>query len=98
MKRGALLLGTSACSPVVCVTVIGGHTRMPRGSPFVRKGPIRVVFSKPVRIAGNDDVASAELAARTVHEFQSTKRHLALPPSPAPAGTRRRASARTAPR
>ncbi|MBI2388104.1 MAG: 1-acyl-sn-glycerol-3-phosphate acyltransferase [Deltaproteobacteria bacterium] len=66
MKRGALMLAIEAASPVVCVTVVGGHARLPRGSAAVRPGPIRVVFSDPLE-------ADDELAARLVETFEQTK-------------------------
>lgn len=70
MKRGALLLATAAAKPLVCVTVIGGHERMPRGSPFVRRGPLRVVFSEPIATAGE---TAARLQEIVVETFRSTK-------------------------
>lgn len=70
MKRGALLLATTAATPLVCVTVIGGHERMPRGSPFVRRGPLRVVFSEPIATTGE---TAARLQDIVVETFQSTK-------------------------
>lgn len=70
MKRGAFLLATSAEVPIVCVTVIGGHERMPRGSPFVRSGALRVVFSEAIATAGESD---ARLQAAVVETFERTK-------------------------
>mgnify|MGYP001317640624 CR=1 FL=1 len=32
MKRGVFMLARKALRPIVCVTVIGGHERMPRGA------------------------------------------------------------------
>lgn len=70
MKRGALLLATTAAVPLVCVTVIGGHERMPRGSPFVRHGPIRVVFSEPIVTARESTARLQDIVTET---FRSTK-------------------------
>ena len=53
MKRGAFILAVTSQRPIVCATVVGGHDRMPRGSPIVRAGPLRVVFSAPIPTAGH---------------------------------------------
>lgn len=82
MKRGALLLAVVARAPVVCVTVIGGHARMPRGSPIVRAGKLRVVFAEPIPASAADGDASTEvLRARLIEVFEGTKRAYALEPS-----------------
>ena len=73
-KRGALLLATSSERPVVCVTVIGGHACLPRGSLIVRRGPVRVVFSEPIPPLHDDEV----LRARLVATFEQTKVEHAL--------------------
>lgn len=70
MKRGALMLALEAGVPVVCVTVIGGHRCMPRGSPWVRAGRIRVVFSEPIEVAG---LTHEELAERLLATFVACK-------------------------
>lgn len=62
MKRGAFILAESAARPVVCVTVIGGHERMPRGSPFVRSGPVRVAFSEPIAAASAEQMQESVVA------------------------------------
>lgn len=48
MKRGAFLLAEAADRPIVLVTLIGGHQRLPRGAAVVRPGGMRVVFSDPI--------------------------------------------------
>jgi 1-acyl-sn-glycerol-3-phosphate acyltransferase len=48
MKRGAFLLAEAAERPIVLVTLIGGHARLPRGAVVVRRGPLRAVFSDPI--------------------------------------------------
>jgi 1-acyl-sn-glycerol-3-phosphate acyltransferase len=70
MKRGAFLLAEQALRPIVCVTVIGGHQRMPRGTAVVRPGPMRVVFSSPLDIQSD----SEQNKQAVVHEFETTKR------------------------
>lgn len=48
MKRGAFILAEAAERPIVCMTVIGAHERMPRGQPYATPGTIRIVFSDPI--------------------------------------------------
>ena len=74
MKRGAFILAAASGRPIVCVTVIGGHARLPRGSAVVRAGAMRVVFSEP--IAG--DAAEGVLAERVADTFERLKKEHAL--------------------
>ena len=70
MKRGAMLLAVESERPTICVTVIGGHARLPRGSAIVRGGPLRVVFSDPIGPERDPDVL-ASVVSRT---FETLKR------------------------
>ncbi|MDP2341544.1 MAG: lysophospholipid acyltransferase family protein [Deltaproteobacteria bacterium] len=73
MKRGAFLLAVGSGRPIVCATVVGGHERMPRGSPFVRAGRQRVVFSSPLALSTDVDALQAavvETFERTLVEFR----------------------------
>lgn len=70
MKRGAMQLAVEARRPTVCVTVIGGHARLPRGSPIVRAGALRIVFSDP--LPATDD--PERLSARVEETFTALKR------------------------
>jgi 1-acyl-sn-glycerol-3-phosphate acyltransferase len=75
MKRGAFLLAEQSQRPIVLVTVIGGHRLMPRGSPIVRAGRMRVVFSEPIPMPP----AGVEAWKQAVIEgFESTKARYAL--------------------
>lgn len=74
MKRGAFLLAEAAAVPIVCVTVIGGNERLPRGSPFVRRGPVRVVFSEPIPTAGEAPARLQEIVAATFRETKARHR------------------------
>lgn len=76
MKRGAFLLAAAAAQPLICVTVIGGHDRMPRGSVVVRRGLIRVVFSEPIPTAGE---LADRLAPRVAETFRTSKAQYRLP-------------------
>jgi 1-acyl-sn-glycerol-3-phosphate acyltransferase len=76
MKRGAFLLATTSRRPIVCCTVVGGHARMPRGSPFVRAGKLRVVFSEPLENDGDPK----NLADSVAHTFDRLRIEHALNP------------------
>jgi 1-acyl-sn-glycerol-3-phosphate acyltransferase len=79
MKRGALMLAAAARRPVVCVTVVGGHARLPRGSAFVRAGPVRVVFAEPIaNERGEGEDAERWLGEEVARTFERTKREHAL--------------------
>jgi 1-acyl-sn-glycerol-3-phosphate acyltransferase len=73
MKRGAFLLAEAAAQPVTCVTVLGGHERMPRGSAFVRAGPMRVVFSDPL-LPGEPGQRLEDAVAATFRETKARYR------------------------
>jgi 1-acyl-sn-glycerol-3-phosphate acyltransferase len=66
MKRGAFALAREARCPIVCVTVIGGHDRLPRGFMAVRRGTVRVVFSAPLPVSADDP----ELERRVLETFE----------------------------
>ena len=74
MKRGAFILAAASQQPIVCVTVIGGHARLPRGSAVVRAGRIRVVFAAPIANDGDEGA----LAERVAASFEETKRAHAI--------------------
>ena len=63
MKRGALQLALASERSVVCVTVIGGHARLPRGSPVVRAGRLRVVFAEPIAVGAGAETAERRPSA-----------------------------------
>jgi 1-acyl-sn-glycerol-3-phosphate acyltransferase len=69
MKRGAFILAASSRRPIQCVTVIGGHERLPRGSAVVRAGRMRVVFAEPIANDGDEAV----LATRVAETFDRVK-------------------------
>lgn len=75
MKRGAFLLVDQAQRPIVCVTVIGGHARLPRGAWVVRPGTMRVVFCEPIQPSADMEITKA----RVVEAFEMTKRIFHLP-------------------
>jgi len=79
LKRGALMLAAASRRPVVCVTVIGGHARLPRGSAVVRGGPVRVVFAEPLANEGGEgEEAERVLGERIAETFERLKEEYAL--------------------
>jgi 1-acyl-sn-glycerol-3-phosphate acyltransferase len=76
MKRGAFMLAMESQRPIVCMTVVGAHARMRRGSAVVRPGSVRVVFSDPIAVGDADPEnadARTELMARVAATFEATK-------------------------
>ena len=71
-----MLLATESTRPTVCVTVIGGHARLPRGSAVVRRGPLRVVFSDPIEACNDPE----RLALKVAETFTRLKENHALVP------------------
>ncbi len=78
MKRGAFIMAIQSQRPIVCVTLLGGHQRLPRGSSAVRPGVIRAVFSDPIPTAGHDPERRAPLKARVAEEFTRVKTEFRL--------------------
>ena len=70
IKQGSLLLASAARRPVVCVCVVGGHERLPRGSAVVRPGRVVVEFSAPIAITDDTAQVRAELATKVATTFQ----------------------------
>jgi 1-acyl-sn-glycerol-3-phosphate acyltransferase len=75
LKRGAFMLAELSARPIILVTVIGGHALMPRGSPIVRAGRMRVVFSEPIAMPASGVEGWKTLVAEG---FESIKRDYRL--------------------
>lgn len=73
MKRGAFLLAVQSQRPIVCVTVIGGADRLPRGAFWVRPGPMRVVLGDPIATDGATMEDHDGLKTAVVDAFSRTK-------------------------
>lgn len=71
LKRGGFIIAAQSERPIVCLTVIGGHERMPRGSPIIRKGPMVVVFSDPIETRGESEAHLMDAVATTFRETKS---------------------------
>ena len=57
-KRGGFFLALAAGAPIVPVTIKGTFELMPKGRLFPRSGLIKVIFHKPIEVAGKttDDI------------------------------------------
>lgn len=51
-RRGAFFLAINSQVPIVPITINGGYELMPKGSPFPKKGTVKIVFHRPVPVAG----------------------------------------------
>ncbi|MFQ5722337.1 MAG: lysophospholipid acyltransferase family protein, partial [Candidatus Aminicenantales bacterium] len=51
-KRGGFFLAVNSQVPIVPISIKGTYELMPRGSFFVKKGKIKVVFHPPFPVSG----------------------------------------------
>lgn len=51
-KRGGFFLAIEAQAPILPITIKGTFELMPKGSFFVKRGVVRVVFHPPIKTAG----------------------------------------------
>lgn len=63
-RRGGFFLALATDAPIVPVTIRGSYELMPKGSFFVRRGKVDVVFHEPVPVDGYDHESMPELMAR----------------------------------
>lgn len=57
-KRGGFFLAIAAKAPIIPITIKGTFELMPKGRIFPRQGNIKVIFHRPVEVAGKtaDDI------------------------------------------
>lgn len=67
-KRGAFLLARYAEAPIVPVTIIGAHRRLPRGSVVIQPGRMRLVIHPPLEFEHYRNESLDRLAEK-VHEI-----------------------------
>ncbi len=75
MKRGAFMLARAAERPIVCVTFVGAHACLPRGSASVRPGKVVAELSAPIEVRADDET----LEQKVVDTFEATKAAARLP-------------------
>jgi len=70
-KRGSLLLARYAKAPIVPVTIIGAHRRLPRGSALIVPGKMQMIIHPPIdfdQYQHLDPEALAETVRQTIIE------------------------------
>lgn len=70
-KRGGFFLAVNTQAPILPITIRGTFELMPRGSFFVKRGKIKVVFQEPVQVEGFDQSNIPELSSRVRSAIQS---------------------------
>ncbi len=63
-RRGGFFLALDTGAPIVPVSIRGTFELMPRGTWFVKKGPVRIVFHKPIAVDGYTPETMPELMDR----------------------------------
>lgn len=66
-RRGAFLLARFSEAPIVPVTIIGAHRRLPRGSIVIRPGRMKMIIHAPLSFSDYKEMELGQLA-RTVQE------------------------------
>ncbi len=74
-KRGGFFLAVNTQAPILPITIGGTFELMPRGSFFVKRGKIRVIFHEPVEIAGHDRNSIQEISRQVRSVIQSGLRN-----------------------
>ena len=70
-KQGSMMLAGLARSPIVCVSVVGGHERLPRGCATVRPGRVVVEFSFPIVMTDDSAQERVLLSEKVAAVFQN---------------------------
>lgn len=73
-KRGAFLLAKQAQAPIVPVTIIGAHRRLPRGSVVIRPGVMEMIFHDVIEFEEYRDMDLREISARVKRVIQESYR------------------------
>jgi len=74
-KRGAFLLARYAEAPIVPVTIIAAHKRLPRGSMVIRPGKMRLIIHPPLEFEDYRNLSLDRLAQK-VHEIVRSRYEL----------------------
>ena len=51
-RRGGFFLAIDSQTPIVPVSIIGTYDLMPKGSFFIKKGKIKIIFHPPLSVKG----------------------------------------------
>lgn len=70
-KRGGFFLAVNTQAPILPITIKGTFELMPRGSFFVKRGKIKVIFHEPVKAEGFDRGSILEISNKVRSFIQS---------------------------
>lgn len=70
-RRGAFFLAINSQAPIIPITLEGSYELMPKGSPFTKRGAVRVVFHQPVPVRGCGEKDIPQLASKVRALIQS---------------------------
>jgi 1-acyl-sn-glycerol-3-phosphate acyltransferase len=70
-RRGAFFLAINSQVPVVPITIDGTYALMPKGSPFTKKGVVKVIFHSAVPVGGLTEKDMPGLIERVRTQIQS---------------------------
>jgi len=51
-RRGGFFMAIDSQTPIVPVSIIGTYDLMPRGSYFIKRGKIKIIFYRPISVEG----------------------------------------------
>jgi len=51
-RRGGFFMAIDSQTPIVPVSIIGTYELMPRGSYFIKKGDVKIIFHPPINVEG----------------------------------------------
>jgi len=69
-RRGGFFLAIDSRTPVVPVSIIGTYELMPRGSYFIKKGKVTIIFHPPVPVQGYTHENMSELIDKVFQIIQ----------------------------
>ncbi len=75
-KRGAFLLAGNARAPIVPITIIGAHRRLPRGSAVIRPGSMELVFHPVLEFADYALLDSRQMSDTVQHMIEESYRQV----------------------
>lgn len=70
-RRGGFFLALETATPIVPITILGTFELMPRGQFYVRPGRIKVIFHRPIPVAGYARETIGQLILRVKEEIES---------------------------
>jgi len=70
-KRGGFFLAVNTQAPIFPITINGTLDLMPKGSFFIKRGRIEVVFHEPIAVEGHDRGSIPELSGKVRNAIQS---------------------------